>query len=694
MNHLFRLIDNGIVDFFVQKAEDPGYCRDKILKNAPYLLSDRDLDGLPGYFPEESSDCLIIAEAPGNRKDIILQTTQCRGSYLGCEACTLAFAESEIGLAVLEHDFKRPTSGVDLPRLNKIEVGVSGEQSVPFAVLCPAREKDSDRYASKDSIVYDMVALEFAAVLQQLEFLAEFYRRRGGEIAMLRVIFCPAVLADLYHAQPMALYMTAVNETDNVLVGEPAVRQDTAKPYAFAYRPLYHLFGKFELGHVVCFFALPQDLAVMLRLMTALKFFGAHPVVALLPLFSDYVEVKENLRHTVCHSHAKALEADNGFMRQMGVNPSDFLYCAPCLLMVSVIENQADIMLFVVGAYMDTVPKLHGYVPQCLAPVDEGIFHKTVENILAGLYKRFKRAVLVATPAVSYPEAWEENQDLEHGQQRVDAVALACDRKRVSLGHPDLGKNRRYVLHCCCHIGIFEKRFDIREKWRNFVYRHGLEFVFLVVLKITQFLPIRQETMSFFYAIISGISYLRNLNKEHLEPYKESFQDYRIASFCENNPNKNRFAVQNTLMWAHYAAEHSGFCIEYSFDVDEFSKNDFSNNTASRLFRMKYRDPATEPVDFSTPDNTLFTDVAFLTKSIDWSYENEVRLIQYAPKKGALRNQYALSSKSKIVAIYFGARCPEANIQIIKRLLRDRDIRFYRMSIDFSNVHRLKPNEI
>lgn len=182
--------------------------------------------------------------------------------------------------------------------------------------------------------------------------------------------------------------------------------------------------------------------------------------------------------------------------------------------------------------------------------------------------------------------------------------------------------------------------------------------------------------------------------KEHLEPYKESFQDYRIASFCENNPNKNRFAVQNTLMWAHYAAEHSGFCIEYSFDVDEFSKNDFSNNTASRLFRMKYRDPATEPVDFSTPDNTLFTDVAFLTKSIDWSYENEVRLIQYAPKKGALRNQYALSSKSKIVAIYFGARCPEANIQIIKRLLRDRDIRFYRMSIDFSNVHRLKPNEI
>lgn len=501
MSHLFRLIDNGIVDIFVQKAEDSGYCRDKILKNAPYLLCDRELDGLPGYFPEESSDCLIIAEAPSHRKNIILQTAQCRGGYLGSETGALALSKSKICLTVLEHDFKRPASGVDLPRLNKIKAGVSGEQSVPFAVLCPAYKKNSDGYASKDSIVYDIVALEFAAVLLQLELLAEFYKRRGGEIAMLRVISCLAVLADLYHAEPMALYMTAVNEPDNVLVGEPAVRQDIAELYTFAYSPLYHLFGKFELGHVVCFFTLPQDLAVMLRLVTALKFFGTHSVVALLPLFSDYVEVKENLRHAVCHSHAEALEAEYGFMRQMGVNPSDFLYCAPSLLMVSFVENQADIMLLVVGAYVDTVPKLHGYVPQCLAPVDEGIFHKTVENILAGLDKRFKRAVFVASPAVFYTEAWEEKQNLEHGQQRVDAVAPACDRKRVSLCHPDLGKNRRYVLHCRCHIGIFEKRFDFREKWCNFVYRHGLELVFWWYLKLLNFCQLGKKPCRFFMPV-------------------------------------------------------------------------------------------------------------------------------------------------------------------------------------------------
>ncbi len=183
-------------------------------------------------------------------------------------------------------------------------------------------------------------------------------------------------------------------------------------------------------------------------------------------------------------------------------------------------------------------------------------------------------------------------------------------------------------------------------------------------------------------------------HKGHLDAYKQSFQDYRIASFCEDNPLENRYAIQNTLMWAHYAAEHTGFCVEYEFNVEDFSKNDFSTNTASRLFRMKYRNPESDPVDFSLADSHLFTEVAFLTKSDDWSYENEVRLIQYAPKNGAIRNQYSLSPKSKIIALYFGCRCPEENIQIIKQILKNRDIHFYKMKIDYSNVYRLKYDEI
>lgn len=498
MGHFFRLIDNGIVDLFVQKAEDPRYCRDQVLKNPPYLLGDGKLNSLSGYFPEESSDGFVVTEAPGNRKYVILQTAQCRGGYLGCEACTLALSESEIGLAVLEHDFKRPASGVDLPRLGEIEAGVSGEQSVPFAVLCPAHEEYPDGHASEDGVVYDIVALESAAVLPQLESLTQFHKCRGSEVSVFSMILCPAVLADLYHAQPVTLDTAGVDEPDDVLVGEPAVRQNISELYSIAYGPLYHLLGKFELGHAVCLLAIAEDLAVMLGPVTSLEFLGAHAVVPVLSLFSDYVEVKENLRHAVCHSHAEALEAEDGLMRQMGVDPSDFLDCASGLLMVGVVEDQTDILCLMVGSKAYLPPQLHGYAPQCLAPVHRRILHKAVEDILLSRYQWLKRAVLLVAPGVADAETREQQQTLEDGQQTIHAVALADDTKRAALGHSDPGQDVTYLLHGCCHVRIVEKCFDIREKRSNFVYRHGLEYVFWWYLKLLNFFQLGKKPCRFF----------------------------------------------------------------------------------------------------------------------------------------------------------------------------------------------------
>ena len=55
-------------------------------------------------------------------------------------------------------------------------------------------------------------------------------KRRGREITMFGMIFCLAVLADLYHAEPMAFYMTAMYEPDNLLIGKPTVSQHIAEP--------------------------------------------------------------------------------------------------------------------------------------------------------------------------------------------------------------------------------------------------------------------------------------------------------------------------------------------------------------------------------------------------------------------------------------------------------------------------------
>ena len=512
MSQFVRLIDHSIIDFFVQKAEDLSYCRDQFLKDTPYLLCDGDLYGLSGNLPEEPADSLVVAETFGNGEDVVLQTAQSRGCNLGRETGALTFAEAKVGLTILEHDFKRPASGVCLPGLEEVDVSVGGKQSVPFSMLSPANRKDPYRDASESRVKHDIVAFEPAAVLLELEFLAKLHKCGSGEVSMFCLVFCLAVLADLYHAEPVTPDAAGVDEPDDVLVGEPAVRQDITELYSIAYGPLYHLLGKFELGHAVCLLAIAEYLAVMLGPVTTLKFFGAHAIIPVLSLFSDYVEVKENLRHAVCHGHAEAFESEDGLMRQMGVDPSDFLDCATCLLMVGVVENQTDILGLMVGTKAYLPPQLHGYAPQCLAPVHCRILHKAEENILLSRYQRFKRAVLLVAPGIADAETWEQQQTLEDGQQTIHAVAFAGDTKRAALSHSDPGEKVTYVLHGCCHVRIFEKCFDIREKRSNFVYRHGLEYVFLVVLKITQFLPIRQETMSFFYAFISGISYLRNLN--------------------------------------------------------------------------------------------------------------------------------------------------------------------------------------
>lgn len=174
----------------------------------------------------------------------------------------------------------------------------------------------------------------------------------------------------------------------------------------------------------------------------------------------------------------------------------------------------------------------------------------------------------------------------------------------------------------------------------------------------------------------------------HLKPFKKSHDDYRIASFCSDNVKTGRRAISNSLMWAHYAEEHRGYCIEFIFDPDDFMRNDVKGRTASRLFRMTYI-PVDKPFNFNTKDS-LTTRDAFMTKSGDWEYEQEVRLLQYKRTDGSIREQYLLSPKTRINAIYFGVRYPESTMNIFRRLIKNTDVKFYKMKIDTSDVYNLK----
>lgn len=224
MGHFFRLIYNGIVDFFVRKAEEAGNCRHQFLKDSPYFLGDRELERFFGYFTEESSDGFVVAESSGRRKDVVLEAAQ-SGCYLGGETGALALPEAEVRLAVLEHNLQGPASGIYFPSFEEIQPRVGSKQTVPFASLCAPDKEQPDRDTPENGVINDVVASEHTAIFLQFEFLPEFYKGRGGEVAMLRMIFRLSVLADLYHSEPVAFDTAAVDELDDFLIGEPAVGQ-------------------------------------------------------------------------------------------------------------------------------------------------------------------------------------------------------------------------------------------------------------------------------------------------------------------------------------------------------------------------------------------------------------------------------------------------------------------------------------
>lgn len=133
------------------------------------------------------------------------------------------------------------------------------------------------------------------------------------------------------------------------------------------------------------------------------------------------------------------------------------------------------------------------------------------------------------------------------------------------------------------------------------------------------------------------------------------------------------------LMWAHYANSHKGFCLEYK--ITKLKDNYLVPEMVNEL-KVDYK---------CNPQNINYSDIKkkdgvlkklFATKSINWKYEKEIRLIFDSI---GLKDYHP----SALTGIYFGTRfCSEMRRQFIDSLT-DRDICFYEMYRD-ENSYKLK----
>lgn len=139
----------------------------------------------------------------------------------------------------------------------------------------------------------------------------------------------------------------------------------------------------------------------------------------------------------------------------------------------------------------------------------------------------------------------------------------------------------------------------------------------------------------------------------------------------------------NSLMWAHYANYHKGFCAKYELD-DKFVKCDEMKKTFTRMAILHYEKTIDISKDLAVTD-------ALLWKNAIWEYEKEVRVIDYDPKgKDEFREQDAPPLK----AIYLGVKCSDKNRHDMQLALRRKSVELYQMHIDSNDICSLTAERI
>lgn len=141
-----------------------------------------------------------------------------------------------------------------------------------------------------------------------------------------------------------------------------------------------------------------------------------------------------------------------------------------------------------------------------------------------------------------------------------------------------------------------------------------------------------------------GDAELQGIKKAHLESARD-----RIGICC--------FAGRgdNLLMFAHYAAQHRGCCLEFQIRDGAGSRTSIFEDDRLLFTDVVYSDepPTAQLFEMGTVDSVRRVT---LTKHTRWAYEEEVRVIRYGGP-GAVRYR-----RDALTGVIFGYRTSEAEV--------------------------------
>lgn len=155
--------------------------------------------------------------------------------------------------------------------------------------------------------------------------------------------------------------------------------------------------------------------------------------------------------------------------------------------------------------------------------------------------------------------------------------------------------------------------------------------------------------------------FIRSRRAAYNQIVRDQKSQIGICSFSET--------PDNVLMWAHYADQFRGICIEYNF---ELLREDIEAGT---FVRVQYADKLTRLSAFREPFEAARS--LLQRKSGLWVYEREWRLLT----EGVGRMSYVHLGRVRqpITRIFVGSKAAPGLTQALQRALPDVDV--YRMRI-------------
>lgn len=199
----------------------------------------------------------------------------------------------------------------------------------------------------------------------------------------------------------------------------------------------------------------------------------------------------------------------------------------------------------------------------------------------------------------------------------------------------------------------------LRELTRAFMEKNGKTSA-----EIDEFINIMEKAMEHQHKKLIGDS-IRTMQEQ-----------MKTCSFCES--------PEQLLMWSHYADHHRGFCVQY--DLSKWSKQELR---AKSLYPVRYEseiyDATTHIINSITKKdfNNLYSFISGATKSKEWEYEREWRLINNVGPSFEPQN-FSMRCQSRV---YLGHRIDNINKGKIIEICKNRKLEVFETHLSVSQYH-------